>query len=169
MIPDVVVADWIKRIADDERQRDAVRTREEEAVARKARLVRANGQRLIDELQAAIVRDVNTFEGEFSSEGRRGIVFEPAKSSTGFVVSKPTSPAVALTVQPNIEGATIKCRYRFTTANGMPPREQNLDLVFAGDGEDKLQIKNHGTGQLFRTSDALSEFLLGPVFTGRPR
>jgi len=34
----VVAADWIKRIADDERKRDAVRVREEETAARKADL-----------------------------------------------------------------------------------------------------------------------------------
>jgi hypothetical protein len=30
-------------------------------------------------------------------------------------------------------------------------------------------MKHLGTGQVFATADALSEFLLGPVFTGRPR
>ena len=45
----VVVADWIKRIADDERRRDTARLREDETAARKADLVRRNGRRLIDE------------------------------------------------------------------------------------------------------------------------
>jgi hypothetical protein len=44
----VAVAEWIKRIADDERRRDAVRLKEEEVAARKADLVRRNGRRLID-------------------------------------------------------------------------------------------------------------------------
>jgi hypothetical protein len=30
-------------------------------------------------------------------------------------------------------------------------------------------MKHHGTGQVFVTADALSEFLLVPVLTGRPR
>ena len=51
----VVVADWIKRIADDERRRDAARRIEDETAARKADLVRRNGQRLIDELRATVV------------------------------------------------------------------------------------------------------------------
>jgi hypothetical protein len=41
--------------------------------------------------------------------------------------------------------------------------------VFADEGVATLQIRHHGTGQLFATADALSEFLLVPVFTGRPR
>jgi len=30
-------------------------------------------------------------------------------------------------------------------------------------------MKHHGTGQVFATTGALSEFLLVPVLTGRPR
>jgi len=59
----LAVADWIKRIADDERKRDAVRDREEETAARKADLVRLNGRRLIDELRATVMRDVETWRG----------------------------------------------------------------------------------------------------------
>jgi len=32
-----------------------------------------------------------------------------------------------------------------------------------------LHMKHHGTGQMFATADALSEFLLIPVLTGRTR
>ena len=32
-----------------------------------------------------------------------------------------------------------------------------------------MQMKHHETGQVFTTADALSEFLLVPVFTGRLR
>ena len=62
------------------------------------------------------------------------------------------------------------CHYRFTLPNGLPPREDRIDVRFAGgDGSETLQMKHHGTGQLFPTADALSEFLLVPVLTGRPR
>lgn len=169
MTAGVVVADWIKRIADDERKRDAVRAREAEIAARKAQLVRLNGQRLIDDLRVTVLRDVEAFRAEFPEGGTRQIVLEFTESGGGFVVSKPASPAVSLSVMPNLEGATIQCRYRFTTTNGLPPREDGLELVFVGDGGETLQIRHHGTGQLFPNPDALSEFLLVPVFTGRPR
>jgi hypothetical protein len=169
MLADVGVAEWIKRIADDERKRDALRAREEEVAVRKAQLVRLNGRRLIDEIQATMVRDVEAFRGEFPGDALHWIALEVTGSAGGFVVSKPASPAVALAVMPDLERASITCRYSFTTANGLPPREQSLELGFADDGGEALQIKHHGTGQLFHTADALSEFLLVPVFTGRPR
>jgi hypothetical protein len=54
--------------------------------------------------------------------------------------------------------------------NGLPPRDHRFDLVFVVELEEEaLHIKHTGTGQVFTTADALSEFLLVPVFTGRPR
>jgi hypothetical protein len=165
----VVVADWIKRIADEERKRDVVRVREEETAARKADLVRLNGRRLIDELRTTITRDVEAFRDEFPGDRTRDIVLEATEPEGAFMVRKPACPAVSLTVALHLEAAAMRCHYRFTLANGLPPREDRVDLVFAGDEGPALQIKHHGTGQVFATADALSEFLLVPVFTGRPR
>ena len=61
------------------------------------------------------------------------------------------------------------CCYRFASADGLPPRDDRFELVFAGDTEGVLQLKHQGTWRVFPTADALSEFLLLPVFTGRPR
>jgi hypothetical protein len=165
----VVVADWIKRIADDERKRDAVRMREDEIVTRKADLVRQNGRRLIDELRAAVTRDAMAFRDEFPGDATRDVVVEAAAPDGGFLVRKPAPSAVSLTVMPNLALAAMVCDYRFTLPNGLPPREDRIDVVFAGDGGETLQMRHHGTGQVFATGDSLSEFLLVPVLTGRPR
>ena len=70
----VVVAEWIKRIADDERKRDAVRTGQKEQAARKADLVRLHGRRLIDELRTTVTRDVEAFRDEFPRDAAREIL-----------------------------------------------------------------------------------------------
>ena len=62
----MVVADWIKRIADDERKRDALRVQEDEKAAHKADLVRRNGQRLVDEVRATVTRDVEAFRDDLA-------------------------------------------------------------------------------------------------------
>ena len=165
----VVVADWIKRIADDERRRDTVRVREDEVAARKADLVRLNGRRLVDELLATVTRDVEAFCAEFPGDPVRHIVVEATASDGGFVVRKPAPAAVSLAVTPNLEAAAMVCDYRFTLPNGLPPREDRVDVMFAGNGGEVLQMKHLGTGQVFATANALSEFLLVPVLTGRPR
>ena len=99
----------------------------------------------------------------------RDMAVEAATPDGAFVIRKPAPAAVSLTVTPNLQAATLACHYRFTLTNGLPPREDRIELTFAGDGGDILQIKHHGTGQVFATADALSEFLLVPVLTGRPR
>jgi hypothetical protein len=165
----IAVPDWIKRIAEDERKKDTVRIREDEMAARKADLVRLNGRRLIDDLSAAVTRDVEAFRAEFAGDRARDLVVENTGPEGGFVVRKPAPAAVSLMVTPNLEAATMVCDYRFTLANGLPPREDRFDVMFAGDGRETLQMKHHGTGQVFATADAMSEFLLVPVFTGRPR
>ena len=109
-------ADWIKRIADDERTRDAVRAREDEIAARKADLVSRNGRRLIDELRVTVTRDVEAFRDEFPGDSSRDIVVEATTPDGGFVVRKPAPAVVALTVTPNLGrqpcSATIASRCR---------------------------------------------------------
>jgi hypothetical protein len=169
MSASTAAADWIKRIADDERKRDTVRVKEDELAARKADLVRRNGRRLIDELRATVSRDVGAFRDEFVGDSARDVVVEAASPDGGFIVRKPAPAAVSLSVTPNLEAAAVVCHYRFTATNGLPPREDRIDVTFAGDGGETLQMKHHGTGQVFATPDAFSEFLLVPVLTGRPR
>jgi hypothetical protein len=169
MATNVAVADWIKRIADDERRRDTLRVREDEEAARKADLVRRNGRRLIDELRLTVTRDVGAFRDEFTGDRARDIVVDDTAPDGGFVVRKAAPAAVSLTVTPDLEAATMVCHYRFTPTNGLPPREDRFNVMFAGDGGETLHMKHHGTGQVFATADAFSEFLLVPVLTGRPR
>ena len=167
MSTSVAAADWVRRIAEDERKRDAVRVREEETVARKAAFLRLKGRRLIDELRATVTRDVEAFRDEFAGDGTRDIVLEATEPQGGFVVCKPAVPAVSLTVVAHLETATVACQYRFTPTNGLPPREHRFDLLLVAVDEETLQVKHRGTGQVFATADTLSEFLLVPVFTGR--
>jgi hypothetical protein len=162
-------ANWITRLVDDERKRDTAIAREREVVTRRADLVRLKGQRLIDELRATVTRDVDTFRAEFAGDRAREIFVEAVAADGGFVVRKPAPAAVSLAVAPNLTTAAMVCDYRFTRPDGLPPREDRIDIVFAGDGGETLQMKHHGTGQVFATADALSEFLLIPVLTGRPR
>ena len=164
-----MASDWITRLADDERKRDDTRLRGTEAAARKADLVRVHGQRLLDTLRSTITRDIEAFRLEFPGDEAREIVLENVQPDGGFTVRKPQYPTASLDVVPRLNSAAVGCQYRFTPTNGLPPREDRIELGFVGDGGESLQIKHHGTGQVFTNADDLSEYLLLPVFTGRPR
>jgi hypothetical protein len=164
-----MTGEWITRLAEEERKRDGVRLRATEAATRKADLVRAHGQRLLDELRTTVVRDIEAFRDEFPGDPAREIVFEAVQADGGFVVRKPAYPTAVLSVAPHLLAASVSCEYRFTPTNGLPPREDRLEFMFTSGADDQLQIKHHGTAQVFTNADALSEYLLVPVFTGRPR
>jgi hypothetical protein len=163
--------EWIRRLAEDERKRDDVRVRATEAATRKAHLVAVHGQRLFDDLRTSVVRDIASFRDEFPGDTARAIVFESAQPDGGFVVRKPEYPTAALSVAPHLLASSVRCQYRFTPTNGLPPREDRLEFSFSANGGDDetLQIKHQSTGQVFTDADELSEYLLTPVFTGRPR
>ena len=163
-----MAGDWMARLIEDERRRDAVRQRESEAVNRKAALVVKHGRRLIDELRATVIRDVETFRQEFPDDLARDIVCD-SEAEGGFVIRKPGAPSVSLDVAPRWAAGAVTCHYQFKRENGLPPREDRLELVLAPDGEETARFKHHGSGELFVTLDALSEYLLTPVLTGRPR
>lgn len=163
------IAAWIARLAEDERQRDDLRLRAAEVEARKAELVRVHGQRLLDEVRTTLVRDIDGFRDEFPGDSSREIIFEAVQGGGGFSIRKPRSPTAVLTVTPQLATASISCEYEFPSPNGMPPRKDRFDFIFISVTDGTLHIKQQGTGQLFTDADALSEYLLSPVFTGRPR
>ena len=159
---------WIRRLADDERQRDGARARATEAATQKADLVRAHAPRLLDELRTTVVRDLEAYRDEFPGDTTREIIFEAVEPEGGFAVRKPSFPTAALSVSPHLSTASVTCEYRFTPSNGLPSREDRLEFTFTSGG-DVLRIKHNGTGQVFMNADTLSEYLLVPVLTGRPR
>jgi hypothetical protein len=163
------IADWIKRLAEDERKRDALRVAPEEQAGRRADLILRHRRHLVSELQSAILRDVKGFRSEFPDDPSREIVLDATKPDGGFVVRKPAAPPVSLRIDPHLEAGTIACCYRFTSANGLPPRDYRFKLSFAANGDGKPQLTLQGTWRVFPTADAVSEFLLVPVFTGRAR
>jgi len=162
-------ADWIKRIAEDERSRDAARVRDVEGVARKADLVRQHGRRLVDELRATMTQDVDAYRREFPGDAARDLSVDVVGDDGGFVVRRPAPGAVSLSVTPSLETALMDCRYCYTLAGGLPSREDRVSLMFAREGDDIVRLKNQATGQVFTTADALSEFLLVPVLAARRR
>jgi hypothetical protein len=116
----------------------------------------------------SVTHDVETFRNEFPGDQRRAIIID-GEAEAGFAVRKPGWPAVWLSVVPRWDAGTVRCCYSFTSDNGMPAREDRFDLALAREGDDGARFKHQGSGQVFPTADALSEYLLRPVFTGRPR
>ena len=165
----VEVAGWIKRVADDERSRDAAHVEQATLAARRADLAGQRRRRLIDDLRSAMVRDTGAFRGEFAGDAARDVVVGVARADGAFSVTKPAPSAASLSMTPKPDEGILTCTYLFARPDGLPPREDHVQIVFADTGDEALTMQHYGTGRTFAGCDDLSEFLLVPVLTGRPR
>jgi hypothetical protein len=159
--------EWITRLAAEERGRDAVTALARDAAARDAALVAANGPRLLESLAMTIADDIARFRREIPDDPVRHLALEMAADG-GFEVRRSGYPTVALNVTPQWTSGMVACRYRYTPEAGLPTREDRFALGFAPLG-DQACFKHQGSGEIFTGLPKLSEYLLTPVFTGRPR
>ncbi len=163
-----MTAEWVTRLANDERRRDEVQLRAKQAVDRRTDLVSQHGRRMLDELRTTVVRDVEAFRREFPGDPVRAFLIEEHMDG-GFSVRRLERPTASMAIVPTAAVGSLSCEYLFTSANGTPPRRDLLDFVFTNSTDNTLQLKLQGTAQVFTDSDTLSEYLLVPVLTGRPR
>jgi hypothetical protein len=163
-----MTAEWVTRLADDERRRDEVKLRAKRTVDRRTDLVSQHGRRMLDELRTTVVRDVEAFRREFPGDPVRAFLIEEHVDG-GFSVRRLEPPTASMAIVPTAAVGSLSCEYFFSSADGKPPRRDLLDFVFTNTSDDTLQLKLQGTAQVFANPDTLSEYLLMPVLTGRPR
>ena len=70
--------EWITRLADDERRRDAVISAARESAARDAAFVLAHGRGLVESLAATVATDVERFGQEFPDDRVRHMSVDAA-------------------------------------------------------------------------------------------
>ena len=162
--------EWIARLAVEERERDATTAAARNAAARDAALVTTQGPRLLESLATIVSNDVARFREEFPDDPMRQMAVDLAADG-GFEVRRSAYPTVALNVTPKWTSGVVACRYRFKPSADLPVREDRFLLGVASLGPvgDDAYFKHQGSGEGFASLPALSEYLLTPVFTGRPR
>lgn len=160
--------EWITRLADEERRRDAVIATARDLAARETAFVVAHGRQLTDALATTVASDVEYFHHEFPEDTFRHLTID-AGADGGFVVRRSAFPSVQLTVTPQLPAARIRCQYQFTPGPDLPTREDHFLLVFTPAAGVDARFKHQDSGHVFASVQVLSEYLLTPVFTGRPR
>ncbi len=116
MSTSVVVADWIKRVADDERKRDAVRVREEEMAARKADLVASTvGDSLTNSVRRS--RVISRPSGTSLQETARATLSWKRRSpkAGSWFLRRNLRPSSSRS--PDLEAAAMGCHDRFMRTN----------------------------------------------------
>ena len=147
--------EWITRVADDERRRDAVIALATNAAAREAALVTKHGRQLLQALTAIIAGDVARFRQEFPDDPARHTMLDVA-ADEGFEVRRSAYPTVALSLTPQWTLGLVACRYRFRPGADLPVREDRFTLGLTPSGDDAC-FKHQGSGEVFARLPALSE------------
>ena len=159
--------EWIARLTVEQRGRDAVAASARHTAARDAALVTAHGPQLLESLAMIVSSDVARFGEEFPDDPVHHMAVDLAADG-GFEVRRTAYPTVALNVTPQWTSGVVACRYRFKPSADLPVREDRFALGVSPLG-DEACFKHQGSGEGFASLPALSEYLLTPVFTGRPR
>lgn len=80
----------------------------------------------------------------------RNIIVDTTEVTGGFAVRKPAPPTVIVTAAPDLAAATMKCHHRFTTSDGMPPRESDLDWYPLGTRRIRCESRHEARGRFSR-------------------
>lgn len=156
---------WVTHFVEEERQRDQAHSREAEDAARRADHLEFHLRQILDSLGAQVAGDVKAFARAFPE---RAITFEGPSVNGGFTVRRARYPEGRLKVEPDVRAGTIIVDYLFASQAGtLAPKPKVLEL--GGHTVDTLHFRDDSEQQAFRTIGQLSEYLLVPVFTGRPR
>ena len=158
-----VIDDWVLHFVEEERHRRAEEHRDA-ATTQKAQ-DRLHFQNLVDSLRIKVERDVEVFGREFPD---LAVTFEARPLGGGFRVRREHYPTVVLTVEPNLDEGGIAVEYVFASQSGtLRPSPTFLEL--AKHAPKAPPFRNDVEQLAFRTTAQLSEYLLVPVFSGRPR
>jgi hypothetical protein len=156
---------WISRFIEEERLREKADVREAAAIARQIANDRVHLRSLLNQLSEQVASDVSAFAREFPD---RALSFEGNPLNGGFTVRRGHYPEVKLSVDANMNAGTIEITYVVSAETGTQTLKPRF-LELGGHASGSLHFRDEPGQQTFRTITQLSEHLLVPVFTGRPR
>jgi hypothetical protein len=155
----------VAHFIEEERQREGADSRERSAAARQHENVEFHLRNLVDLLRTQVAGDVDAFSREFPD---RAVTFETGPSDGGFTVRRGHYPHVQLVVEPNMNTGSIVINYVVASETGTQALTPKF-LDLGGHTSSSLHFRDEPEQRAFRTIAQLSEYLLVPVFTGRPR
>jgi hypothetical protein len=156
---------WVTDFASEEHRREQVRTSEAAVLSRRNEATQFHLRTLMDLLHDRVARDIDAFAREFPD---RRVAFEDDPSGCGFVVRRESYPEGRIRIEPAVSDASIKVEYFFASSSGTSSPKL-LELVVDGHHTGELHFKDDKAQRAFRGIDQLSEYLLVPIFRGRPR
>jgi hypothetical protein len=156
--------DWVSRFVEEEQLRELAHDRTDRVARFRTTRVREHIHELMDSLRDRVERDVDAFARRLPD---RAVTIEDNPPGGGFIVRRGRYPEARLTLEPHPETGTIRVQYVFASEHGtFAPKLR--EIAVNGDSVGGLHFLEPEDTTSWRTLSELSEYLLVPVFSGRP-
>jgi hypothetical protein len=153
------MGDWIDALGDDDEKRRKSEELHTFSRFHRAEVIRLKKHALWESLMTVINRDVEKFRTTF--KGRRSVEMTTV-SELGVRLFKSPFPTVLMEAEIPVNGTNIKVSYSRTFNQTSPMERVDETFELTVDRSDNLVIAHNG--RVLRDMDAVSRFLLEPVF-----
>jgi len=152
---------WIRLLAYEARIRHAADCRRSEETNARLDAVRA---RVLADLRCALALDLEVFLRADSDQSGSALTWHNGNSATGFAVSHTDDSTCTRRLTVDLQAASLSCRYDHGgSALSEALHQRVITIELRNDGV-ALSLWDEGLVRSFATVEALSAFLLAPIF-----
>jgi hypothetical protein len=152
---------WITLLAYEARIRHAADCRRSEETNARLDAVRA---RVLADLRCAIALDVEVFLHADSDRSGSALTCHDGNSAKGFAVSHTDDSICTRRLTVDLQAASLSCRYDHGGSAFSEASHQRAITIEIGNDGAVLSLWDEGLVRSFATVEALSAFLLAPIF-----
>ena len=138
----------------------ADRRREAEALRR----LDSAQSRILAELRTAVAFDIEGFLEADGNPAGSSLTCQNGRTLEGFVVSRADDRIGTRSLAIDLDAGTLTCCYE-TRRNSIGTTERRVLDIDMGNGGSAMALWEAGSAHTFATVDALSAFLLTPIFS----
>jgi hypothetical protein len=135
------MADWLDKQEEAYRRRREQQQLQDQVQLHRADVLTAKGRQYLDDLTAAVQKDVERYQQRFVGDEERRAEFN-AKPSGGFRLAKPTFPSASVEV--SLERNEIVAAYSFRKSSNNSGDQRRETFKFHVESNDELRLMVDG-------------------------
>jgi hypothetical protein len=154
------MADWLDKQEEAYRKRREQQQLQDQVQLHRADVLKEKGRQYLDDLTAAVGRDVERYQHRFAGDEQRRVEFH-VKPSGGFKLTKPTFPSASVEV--SLERDEIIASYFSRKSSSFSGDERRETFKFQVEANDELRLSVAGIPVL-RLEDASQRIIERVLF-----
>jgi hypothetical protein len=155
------MADWLDKQEEAYRQRRDQQQLQDQVQIHRADVLKAKGRQYLDDLTAAVQRDVERYQQRFTGDEERRTELH-VKPSGGFKLTKPTFPSASVEVSLDRDEIVASYSFRKNSSNSGDQRRETFKLYVESNDELRLTVGGKPLQTLEEASQRIIERVLFP-------